>query len=219
MTRSDAARSALLDAAERLFAASGIAVVSDRRIAETAGNTNHSAIRYYFGGREGLLMAMLGRHLVALEQPRQLMAAASDSVLGDVRSLVIPFTDELAALPQPSSRARFLAQALHDPIASGLLQRSAEFAPTAAALTHSVASRLGHLDPDVVRGRARLMTRIVSTTCADVETQAERDGTPAAWAAVGDFLTDALAGMLSAPVTQRDPSPLLGGDSELTPVL
>ena len=219
MSRSDAARTALLDAAERLFAESGIAVVSDRKVAESAGNTNHSAVRYYFGGREGLLRAMLTRHLVALEEPRRAMAAGSDSVLGDVRALVLPFTAGLAALPQPSSRARFLAQALHDPTAAGLLLESAELAPTAAALTHSVVSRLDHLDAAVVRGRARLMTRIVSTTCADVETQAEREGTDAAWSAVGTFLADALAGMLSAPVTQRDRNPLTGASPHLAPVL
>lgn len=219
MNRSDSARAALLDAAERLFAESGIAVVSDRRIAESAGNTNHSAVRYYFGGREGLLRAMLSRHLVALEEPRRAMFADSDSVLGDVRSLVVPFTDALATLPQPSSRARFLAQALHDPIASNLLLESAALAPTASALVHSVVSRLDHIDPDVVRGRARLMTRIVSTTCADVEMQAGRDGADPAWHAVGDFLADAIAGMLSAPVTQGEPGPLLGAGHQHASVL
>lgn len=219
MSRSHSARAALLDGAERLFAHAGIAVVSDRRIAEFAGNTNHSAVRYYFGGREELLRAMLSRHLVALEEPRRAMFACSDSVLGDVRSLVVPFTDALAALPQPSSRARFLAQALHDPTASGLLLESADLAPTASALAHSVVSRLDHLDPEVVRGRARLMTRIVSTTCADVEMQADRDGTDPAWHAVGNFLADAIAGMLSAPVTQRERGPLTGAGHQLAPVL
>jgi len=203
VARSEAARTALLDAAERLFAGSGIAQVSDRRIAETAGNTNHSAVRYYFGGRTGLLQALLTRHLVALEEPRRALSGRSDSVLGDVRSLVIPFTDALAALPQPSSRARFIAQALQDPATAGVLRESADLAPTASAIAHSVADRLHHLDRGVVTGRARLMTRIVSTTCADVERQSEEDGTDASWHAVGDFLADAIAGMLSAPVTHR----------------
>lgn len=208
MARSDAARAALLDAAERLFAESGIAQVSDRRIAEVAGNTNHSAVRYYFNGREGLLRALITRHLTALEEPRRVMSSHSDSLLGDVRSLVVPFTDALAALPQPSSRARFLAQALHDPTAAGLLRESADLAPSASAITHSVVARLHHLGRGVVTGRARLMTRIVSTTCADVETLSERDGATPSWQAVGDFLADAIAGMLSAPVTHRSGVPL-----------
>ncbi|MCZ2840173.1 TetR/AcrR family transcriptional regulator [Modestobacter sp. VKM Ac-2985] len=208
MARSDAARTALLDAAERLFAESGIAQVSDRKVAEGAGNTNHSAVRYYFDGRVGLLHALITRHLTPLEGPRQAMFARSDSVLGDVRSLVVPFTDALAALPQPSSRARFLVQALHDPTAAGLLRESAELAPSASAITHSVVARLHHLDRDVAMGRARLMTRIVSTTCADVEALSERDGAAPSWQAVGDFLADAIAGMLSAPVTHRSGVPL-----------
>ncbi|MCZ2811918.1 TetR family transcriptional regulator [Modestobacter sp. VKM Ac-2979] len=208
MARSDAARAALLDAAERLFAESGIAQVSDRKVAESAGNTNHSAVRYYFGGREGLLQALITRHLVALEPPRRAMFAGSDSVLGDVRSLVVPFTDALGALPQPSSRARFLAQALHDPMAAGLLGRSTDLAPSASAITRSVVARLDHLDQDVVVGRARLMTRIVSTTCADVERLSDHEGAAPSWQAVGDFLADAIAGMLSAPVTHRPGVPL-----------
>ncbi|MQA33744.1 TetR/AcrR family transcriptional regulator [Modestobacter roseus] len=219
MARSDAARTALLDAAERLFAESGIAQASDRKVAESAGNTNHSAVRYYFGGREGLLQALITRHLAPLEEPRRAMFARSDSVLGDVRSLVVPFTDALAALPQPSSRARFLAQALHDPATADLLRESASLAPSAAAIVHSAVDRLHHLDRHVITGRARLMTRIVSTTCADVEKQSERDGTITSWHEVGDFLADAIAGMLSAPITHRH-RPTLGlTDHRAAPVL
>ncbi|GAA4753563.1 TetR family transcriptional regulator [Modestobacter marinus] len=219
MARSDAARTALLDAAERLFAESGLAQVSDRKVAEAAGNTNHSAVRYYFDGRVGLLQALITRHLAALEPPRQAMFARSDSVLGDVRSLVVPFTDALADLPQPTSRARFLAQALHDPTTATLLRESAGLAQSASAIAHSVVTRLGHLDGDVVIGRTRLMTRIVSASCADVETQAARDGTDPAWQAVGDFLSDAIAGMLSAPVTHRHGAPVSLIDPRAAPVL
>lgn len=90
---------ALLDAAERLFAEAGIAQVSDRRVAEAAGNTNHSAVRYYFGGREGLLRALIARHAAAVEEPRRAMSESSGSVLDDIRSLVVPTTTVLAALP------------------------------------------------------------------------------------------------------------------------
>ncbi|MCZ2526133.1 TetR family transcriptional regulator [Streptomyces sp. NPDC059506] len=201
MARSDAARTALLDAAERLFAQSGIAQVSDRKVAEAAGNTNHSAVGYYFGGRGGLLRAMVERHLVGLEEPRRAMFERSDSLLGDVRSLVVPVTDALAELPNPSWRARFLSQALHDPFAVPLIREAEEFAPTAALITRSVMSRLDHLDPKIVSGRARLMMRIVSTACADIEARAEKDGQDPQWRVAGNFLSDAIAGMLTAPIS------------------
>ncbi|MFI6226949.1 TetR family transcriptional regulator [Micromonospora echinospora] len=202
MTPAEPARTALLDAAERLFAVSGIAQVSDRKVAEAAGNSNHSAVRYYFGGREGLLRALIVRHASALEEPRRALFDRSDSVLGDVRSLVVPTMEALAALPQPTWRARFLAQALHDPATRAVMIETAEATPTATLVLRSLACRLQHLEPGVVTARAGLITRIVATAAAEVETRAERDGTDPRWPSVGDFLCDAIAGMLVAPITR-----------------
>ncbi|MGW0433278.1 TetR/AcrR family transcriptional regulator [Micromonospora sp. NPDC003197] len=202
MARSEAARTALLDAAERLFAESGIAQVSDRKVAEAAGNTNHSAVRYYFGGREGLLRALIERQMVLLEEPRRAMFEHSDSVLGDVRSLVVPATDALAELPPPTWRARFLAQAFSDPTAAVLMRQAAASTPTATLIARSLASRLAHLDPGVVAARASLITRIAAWACAEVEARAEQDGKDPRWHSVGDFLADAIAGMLAAPISK-----------------
>ncbi|NBE79995.1 TetR/AcrR family transcriptional regulator [Micromonospora rubida] len=202
MARSEAARTALLDAAERLFAEAGIAQVSDRKVAEAAGNTNHSAVHYYFGGREGLLRALIMRHGTALEEPRRAMFARSDSVLDDVRSLVMPSMDSLAALPRPSWRARFLSQAINDPATATLMRESTESVPTATLIARSVASRLAHLDQGVVTARASLIALIVATACAEVEARAERDGQDPRWHSVGDFLSDAITGMLLAPISQ-----------------
>ncbi|MFF5343181.1 TetR/AcrR family transcriptional regulator [Streptomyces althioticus] len=210
MARSEAARTALLDSAERLFVQVGMSHVSDRKIAEAAGNTNHSAVGYYFGGREGLLRALLTRHLKGLEEPRRAMFERSGSLLDDVRALVVPVTDSLAELPQPTWRARFVSQAMHDPTATHLLQGMAEDAPTATLIVRSVISRLDHLPLEIVRGRALLMTRVVMTSCADMEERAERDGRTPYWHAAGDFLSDALTGMLTAPVNSR-PAEAEGG--------
>lgn len=193
---------ALLDAAERLFAEAGIAQVSDRRVAEAAGNTNHSAVRYYFGGREGLLRALIARHAEAVEEPRRVMSENSAAVLDDIRSLVVPTMTVLARLPRPTWRARFLGQALHDPATRALMSANADLAPTTTRILRSLAGRLVHLDHDVVTARSALITRMVVATAADVEVRAERDGTDPEWAAVGDFLCDAAAGMLLAPITR-----------------
>lgn len=218
MARSEAARTALLDAAERLFVQSGISHVSDRKVAEAAGNTNHSAVGYYFGGREGLLRALLARHLRALEEPRRAMFERSDSLLDDVRALVVPVTDSLAELPQPTWRARFVSQAMHDPVATELVRGMAAEAPTATLIIRSVVSHLGHLPREIVRGRATLMTHIVMSACADMEERAERDGEPPHWHAAGDFLSDSIAGMLTAPVSRRpETSEESRGDEEHPP--
>ncbi len=196
MARSESARTALLDAAERLFAEQGIAPVSDRKVAEAAGNSNHSAVGYYFEGRRGLLSALVARHAEPLEERRLALFARSDSVLGDIRSLVVPHVELLATLPRPSWRARFLQRALHDPTAESLVR---EASPSVVAVGRSVVSRLEHLDREVVAGRARLTAHIVSTACAQVEAQ---DAEVPRWPEVGDFLADAIAGMLQAPITR-----------------
>ncbi|MER6150916.1 TetR/AcrR family transcriptional regulator [Streptomyces hirsutus] len=214
MARSEAARTALLDAAERLFVQSGISHVSDRKVAEAAGNTNHSAVGYYFGGREGLLRALLARHLRTLEEPRRAMFERSESLLDDVRALVVPVTDTLAELSQPTWRARFVSQAMHDPVATELLYGMAADAPTATLIVRSVVSRLEHLPREIVRGRAMLMSHLVMSACADMEERAERDGEPPRWQAAGDFLCDSIAGMLTAPVSRRPETPEGGRGNE-----
>ncbi|MGW5392092.1 TetR/AcrR family transcriptional regulator [Streptomyces koyangensis] len=207
MARSDRSRTALLDAAERLFAEAGIAQTSDRKIAEAAGNSNHSAVGYYFGGREGLLRALLTRHITGLEPRRQEMSAASTSLLDDVRGLVVPATDALGALAaqagegKPTWRARFVRAAVHDPQAAEILRGLGDEAPAAARIVHAIVARLDHLPANIVRGRAALMTHIITSACAEHEEQAARDSTTPRWQATGDFLADAITGMLQAPVT------------------
>lgn len=199
MPRPDASGE-LLAAAERLFAEHGIPLVSDRKIAEAAGNSNHSAVRYYFGGRAGLIEALLDRHLVSLEPAREALFAESTSLLTDIRALVVPVTAALAALPQPSHRARFLRQAYNDPATVEMMRSKSDQAPVASALFDSVAAHLDHLDPKIVKGRAQLMAHILVTTCANIEERAG-ETTPREWADVADFLCDAIAGMLLAPIT------------------
>ncbi|NPC96646.1 TetR/AcrR family transcriptional regulator [Nocardioides sp. zg-DK7169] len=202
MPRVDASRP-LLDAAERLFAEQGIAQVSDRRIAEAAGNTNHSAVGYYFGGRAGLLRALIERHQQELDPPRRAAFAESDSLMGDIRALVVPLTTVFAALPAPSWRARFLDQAYHDPATQQVLGAADDISLMGVQVYESIAARLAHLDPEVVRARASLMGHIVATVCATVEARVAETGDVDEWAETADFLSDALAGLLEAPITRR----------------
>jgi AcrR family transcriptional regulator len=53
----------LLDAAARLFAERGIENVSIAEIVRSAGQRNTSALHYHFGSRDGVLIALLERHI------------------------------------------------------------------------------------------------------------------------------------------------------------
>ncbi|HWH70184.1 MAG TPA: TetR family transcriptional regulator [Candidatus Sulfotelmatobacter sp.] len=62
-------RERILDAAERLFAEKGLEGVSTREIT-TAAEANVGAINYYFGGKQGLVLAVFHRRLTPLNQKR-----------------------------------------------------------------------------------------------------------------------------------------------------
>jgi AcrR family transcriptional regulator len=69
----------LIDAAEVLFATHGIEGVSLREINRTAGARNASALQYHFGGRDGLLQAVLAKHHHAVEARRHAMLDAYEA--------------------------------------------------------------------------------------------------------------------------------------------
>lgn len=62
-------RTQLLDAAERLFAAHGVASVSVRDIIRAAG-TNLGAINYHFGALENLIVAVFERRIEPVDRAR-----------------------------------------------------------------------------------------------------------------------------------------------------
>jgi AcrR family transcriptional regulator len=57
------ARDLLIAAAERRFALDGVNGASMRELTREAGQRNVTALQYHFGGREGLLLAVVDKHL------------------------------------------------------------------------------------------------------------------------------------------------------------
>lgn len=198
------ARDALMNAAERLIAQHGIAQVSSRRIAEEAGNTNHSAVAYHFGSREGLLQKMIERQISELEPRRAVMIDAlgdGGEIIDYVRATVLPMTESLGALPQPSWRARFTRQALADPAIGRLFDEDPLLGPSLRRVARILHTRLGHIPPEVINGRFTLMAHMITDACAAYEERISDRPERADWSATGRFLTDAAAGMVSAPDT------------------
>jgi len=89
---------ALIRAAEELFAAQGSDAVSLRDITVASGATNASAIQYHFGGRKGLVRAVLAKHDVEVERRRHaLLDAYEGRGVDDVRALAAALVEPLAA--------------------------------------------------------------------------------------------------------------------------
>ncbi len=66
-------RTALIQAAERLFAEHGVEGVSLREITRAAGQRNTSALQYHFTNRDGLLREILTRHVRGIGASRTVL--------------------------------------------------------------------------------------------------------------------------------------------------
>jgi AcrR family transcriptional regulator len=91
----------LVRAAERLFAKHGIAAVSLREINRESGAKNAVALQYHFGDREGLLRAVLAKHLPGIEARRHELldeydAGGEASLRALAGALVVPLADKLS---------------------------------------------------------------------------------------------------------------------------
>lgn len=212
----DRVRQALLDSAEELFAEHGIDAISNRRIAEHAGNSNHSAVNYHFGSRDELIRALLHRFSDdTYARRRELLAMLGpDSGLRDLLScLIVPFTDQLASMPIPGWRARFLRQMRSVPSIAKTVAGTITADPVVDELIQRIRALLTEIPSSVLTGRSWILGRIVTDLCADYE---ERLGTEQAepnWTGFANFLIDACAGLLEAPVTSE--GDFLGARSSL----
>lgn len=91
-------RARLLSAAEVLYAERGIDGVSLREINALAGARNASAVQYHFGGRAGLLQAILAGHRPGVEASRHhLLDAYAATGEVDLRALAAALVLPLAA--------------------------------------------------------------------------------------------------------------------------
>lgn len=82
---SDKVREDLLQAAREHFLSSEFKAVSIRQIAATAG-VNGAMVNYYFGGKQGLYLAMIEGLLGSLEQSVQALGQNSDATIADFSS-------------------------------------------------------------------------------------------------------------------------------------
>jgi AcrR family transcriptional regulator len=198
-------REVLLRTARRMFASDGIHQVPLKRIIETAGQRNASALHYHFGGRDGLLMAITERHDVAIELERATMldrleaAGHLDDVRALVEALVVPFAHELTT-DEGREYLRIVEQlvGLFDlwdiEVASG---------PTGAQrVFHHIEQQLRELDAAVRHERITLFLSMVTEALATRARRLDGDRAPALdHDAFVRNLVDMCVGALLAPAT------------------
>lgn len=93
------AKQALIRAGEELFARQGINGARINELTERAGQRNQSALHYHFGSREGLLGAIVERHVDAVDGVRSglLSVVGPDATLRQLVAVIVtPLAGELS---------------------------------------------------------------------------------------------------------------------------
>jgi AcrR family transcriptional regulator len=191
---------ALIRAAERLFAERGSDAVSLREITAEAGVANASAVQYHFGGRRGLLEAVLAKHEVDIERRRheQLDAYERRGAV-DLRGLAAALVEPLAAELGTEGGAGYLQ------LVADLYNRpNPTFEPGVAEDRTSSLGRwralvLPLLDPEAIRLHRRFdALRFTVSELARRARSGRRDHR-----LFTSQLTDLVVALLSAPVSEQ----------------
>jgi len=204
--RAQATRERILVAAERLYAEHGVLAVSHRQISEAAGQGNNTAVGYHFGTRTELVRAIVRRHTEPIERLRCRRLDRDHADLRDwLGCLVHPTTEHLAELGAPTWFARFAAQVMTEPSLRDVIIEETLTSPSLARTVAGISRCLPGLPADV-RAERNDFTRLVL-----MHGLAEREralaggaGTPRdGWRDTAAALTDVLAGLWLAPVTNQ----------------
>ncbi|WP_253209149.1 TetR/AcrR family transcriptional regulator [Streptomyces niphimycinicus] len=198
-------------AAERLYAEHGLVAVSNRQIGEAAGQGNVAAVGYHFGTRADLVRAIMGKHSAAIERIRQRMleeTRGSREVRDWVACLVRPAPEHLATLGLPSWYARFAVQVMTDPLLRAIVTDEALTREPLRETLYGLGRCLDALPAEVRAERGDMARQLITHTCAERE-RALAEGTSTrqpSWDDTAGALTDAITGLLLAPVTPRSPA-------------
>jgi AcrR family transcriptional regulator len=209
-------RQKILDAAMALFAERGLDAVSLSEINRAAGQRNASALQYHFGGRDGLLRAILAPYAAAIrDRRRELIAAASLPSTGDddtpmrraAEVLVRPQAELVAGDWRDRALSRIVADLYTDPH-----HPYAEFDDllgerATTEMARLLTAALADLPPDVRAERLRVASTFVVHAASDrarqVDAATRADGRTDPVSPTDlfvDNLVDMVVGALSAPV-------------------
>jgi len=194
----------LLAAAEDLFAEYGIEAVSARQIALAAGQKNQSAIRYHFGSKDDLIVALHARRIAEINERRAEML--SDAQPGDLRALVeavaVPLAERVERDASGSAYVRFLAHLFSDRQRRDLLIEHGESAALLRRVYADIRLLVANLPEAIFIERLRLMVGGIIHALADRERlRSKGNAGPFALtqAAFLNNLIDASIGILTAP--------------------
>ncbi|WP_430330795.1 TetR/AcrR family transcriptional regulator [Rhodococcus sp. ACT016] len=201
------AKTAMIEAAERMFAERGIDGVSMRDVAAAAGQKNNSAVQYHFGGRDGLVLEVFRRRMSEINRSRAAFLAKLDEegrghdVRGLVEAVVVPLADYLRTSGTDSYYAQFIARV--SPSVDILNPDLSEVTEASREVSGRLMRALDHLPRRVAVIRVDLMLNMAVSALAVFE-QRRNSGNPVVDTDFDEtvrHLVDMSVGALAAPAS------------------
>jgi AcrR family transcriptional regulator len=166
-------RRKLLDAAARAFAEDGVFNASLIEITRTAGQRNRGALHYHFGSRDGVLCAVLERHVDFLARREgELLDAAWHRADDDVAVVIEAIVRPAAELAESGWRGRccllVIAELAGEDPANYSDQLQKVLAQTGGNEVYALlATRMADVSDDVRVERFSLITAFILRAVAD----------------------------------------------------
>lgn len=166
-------REKLVDEAARAFAAHGVFTASLIDITRRAGQKNRAALHYHFGSRNGVICAVLERHVDFLAQREgELLKIALEAPDDDVKSVVEAIVRPAAELAESGWRGRcflvILAELVEEDPASLDSNVSDALARTGGYEVYALlANRMADVGDEVRAERFALATGFILRAVAD----------------------------------------------------
>ena len=208
---------ALILAAERLFAERGIEAVALRHVNQAANQRNMSAAHYHFGSREGLVHAVLMYRWPDLDRRRGTMLEAR-SGKRDLRfyleAFIMPLVEELHPRDEGNFYIRFMQQ--YERFRQDYAV-ARELTPFSVDIYDRIERLIGYLPKPVRRLRIGYLINMIHSVLAIAE---ERLGqgkvAPTEIALIAANLIDMCASALTAPLS-IDTQDLLPSEPSASP--
>jgi AcrR family transcriptional regulator len=193
---------ALILAAERLFAERGVEGVSLRQVNQAANQKNTAAAHYHFGSRDGLVHAVLMYRLRDLDRRRgELLArrAAPKDLRFYLEAFIVPLSEELRPREAGNFYIRFIQQ--YEKY-RGDYEFVRQISPHGVEIYDGLERLLYYLPADVRRFRIASLINVIHSILAAAEERLGRGelSHAAVELLVGNLL-DMIEGGLTAPLS------------------
>lgn len=160
---------ALILAAERLFAQHGIEAVALRQVNQAANQKNMSAAHYHFGSREGLVLAVLMYRWPDLDRRRGELLdrpAPAKDVRFYLEAFIEPLVEELAPREEGNHYLRFMRQ--YEKY-TGDLELARQMSPAGVAIYDNLERLISYLPQEVRRLRIGYLINMIHSVLATAE--------------------------------------------------